>query len=402
MQHPPPATFVENYETDEPILELARFMEAESGGTPGEQDSLLYNECASLLQTDPSTLFMKMSSFMRSNMEAEDSDLEGGFHCLFLLLRYLPGEVALGAAESCLSILTSSASRSVLRLKVMANLYSLMDFMPRARYLAFLAMVKYASANRQTKVLSSHFEHLDKWVEEWGCNPDQVIELYWEAVQALLTAGEEAAATSLLHDMLRAAGAASDATVVKVAAQAKLACLTAIKDAKTFKFDHLLDLRAVAALEQSDPDVFQLLRIFVGGQLSDFTLFASTKSGLIKALQLDYAACELKMKLLTLASLASSADEVSYETIASQLGISVAVSKDANMPAWMGEVEAWVIRAIASGLIEARLDQRRGIMEVSRSTQREFNDNDWACVGQKLLAWRNHAQRMLMVVEKAA
>jgi len=117
-------------------------------------------------------------------------------------------------------------------------------------------------------------------------------------------------------------------------------------------------------------------------------------------LQLDMEACELKMKLLTLTTLASTTDEVSYETIASNLGIPVAASEDANMPAWMGEVEGWVIRAIASRLIEARLDQRRRVVEVSRSTQREFHNEDWVTVGQKLTQWRDHTQRMLMVVEK--
>jgi hypothetical protein len=34
--------------------------------------------------------------------------------------------------------------------------------------------------------------------------------------------------------------------------------------------------------------------------------------------------------------------------------------------------EEWVIKAIAAGLIEARLDQRRRIIVVTRSTQREF------------------------------
>ena len=400
MSHP--ATFVENYETDEPVLELARFMELDDGKArgPGPSEGALYEECASLLQTDPTALFAKMSSFMGNTPELSDSDLDGGFHCLFLLLRYLPSGEVLGAVNQCLSMLTNTPNRPVLHLKVMGNLYSLVDFVPTARYPVFLAMVKYAALHKQTKVVSSHFAHLDDWVEEWGCNPDQVIQLYWEAVQALLAMGEEAAATSLLLDMLKAADGASDATVVSVSAQAVLACLTAIKDVNTFKFDNLLDLRAVAALEHSEPEVFQLLHIFVRGKLSDFIAFARPKQGLMDKLQLDMEACELKMKLLTLTTLASTTDEVSYETIASNLGIPVAASEDANMPAWMGEVEGWVIRAIASRLIEARLDQRRRVVEVSRSTQREFHNEDWVTVGQKLTQWRDHTQRMLMVVEK--
>jgi translation initiation factor 3 subunit M len=201
--------------------------------------------------------------------------------------------------------------------------------------------------------------------------------------------------------MLRAAEEGSEATVKSVSVQAKLACVTAIRNPKSFKFDDLMDLRAVQALSSSDPDVFALLNVFMSGKLSDYTALVTAKKGLIKSLELDNDACVLKMSLLSVTSLASGASEIAYKQIAEDLGIDAAAPTQAtNMAAWMGAVEGWVIRAIAAGLIEARLDQRRGVVEVSRSTQREFHDGDWAAVGQKLSAWRDHVQRMLMVVEK--
>jgi hypothetical protein len=177
--------------------------------------------------------------------------------------------------------------------------------------------------------------------------------------------------------------------------------VTAMKDTQTFKFDELLDLRAVQHLSETDPDVFALLRVFVSGKLADYTSLVQSKPALLETLGLDGDVCTLKMRLLSLTSLASASSEVAYKQIAEDLGLTVGAASDGAMPAWMGEVESWVIQAIAAGLIEGRLDQRRGVVEVTRSTQREFHDDDWTAVGDKLSAWRDHVQRMLMVVEKA-
>jgi hypothetical protein len=223
MQRPPPATFVENYETDEPVLELARFME---GGGEDDLGGPLYEECATLLQTDPMALFQKFAQFVEGKMSMGDDDLEGSFHCLFLLLRHLSDEQVQGAIDSLLLLLVKEESRPVTRLKVMANMYALVDFMPSARYPVFLAMVKYARETGHTKVLSAHFQHLETWVAEWSCNADQTVALYWEAVQGLLKMGAEAEATALLHDMLKAADAGDASTIASVGEQAKLACVS--------------------------------------------------------------------------------------------------------------------------------------------------------------------------------
>ena len=64
-------------------------------------------------------------------------------------------------------------------------------------------------------------------------------------------------------------------------------------------------------------------------------------------------------------------------------------------------MEEWVIKAIAAGLIEARLDQRRKLILVTRSMQREFQDADWKTLGVTVTSWKENVQRMLMVIESA-
>ena len=280
----------------------------------------------------------------------------------------------------------------------MSNLYALLGETgaTASRYSVFMAMMKCASSNGLSQLLSGQFDKLEAWIEEWECSPAQVVDLYWEVTQALLAqGGRDAEATALLHKVLQATEGGDAATLAAVSEQAKLACVTAIKTPDTYKLDELLDLAAVQQLQNSEPLVVALLRIFVGGKLSDYTKFVAAHDGLLAELGLEASACEDKMRLLTLASLANEHEEVPYTAVASDLAIP-------TKGEWASEVEGCVIQAIAAGLIEARLDQRRQLVMISRSTQREFHDEDWQQLGSKLAQWRDHVQRMLMVIESAA
>jgi translation initiation factor 3 subunit M len=285
------------------------------------------------------------------------------------------------------------------RARSLSNLYALLGETgaKASRYTVFMAMMKFASANSLAHMLSGQFDKLEAWVEEWDCSPTQVVDLYWEVTQALLAeGGQEAEATALLHKVLKAAEGGDAATLSAVSEQAKMACTTAIKDSETYKLDELLDFAAVQQLESSEPLVVALLRIFVEGKLADYTKFVSANGSLLDELGLDAAACEDKMRLLTLASLANEHEEVPYSAVASDLGMATEGGE------WMADIEGCVIQAIAAGLIEARLDQRRQVVIITRSTQRQFQDDDWKQLGDKLANWRDHVQRMLMVIESAA
>lgn len=75
-------------------------------------------ECDQLLATQPIQLFHKMFEFVKDNLELGEADLEGAFHCLFLLLRRLAdGEVTL-AVTNVVTVLTGEATRPTLRLRM--------------------------------------------------------------------------------------------------------------------------------------------------------------------------------------------------------------------------------------------------------------------------------------------
>ena len=53
-----------------------------------------------------------------------------------------------------------------------------------------------------------------------------------------------------------------------------------------------------------------------------------------------------------------------------------------------GEVEAWVIRASGRKLLEARIDQLRGRVAVTRIPQRTFTADQWRQLTAQLGAWK--------------
>ena len=53
-----------------------------------------------------------------------------------------------------------------------------------------------------------------------------------------------------------------------------------------------------------------------------------------------------------------------------------------------GQEEAWVIRAIGAKLLEARIDQMRRSVTVTKLTQRAFTAAHWADLRAQLAAWK--------------
>jgi len=90
-----------------------------------------------------------------------------------------------------------------------------------------------------------------------------------------------------------------------------------------------------------------------------------------------------KIRLLSLASLASDSSEIAYATISKSLQ----VSED--------EVEIWVITAISEDLIAAKMDQLRRVVVIIRSLQRNFSKIQWKQLADGLTAWKGHVQVML-------
>jgi len=133
--------------------------------------------------------------------------------------------------------------------------------------------------------------------------------------------------------------------------------------------------------------LYSLLEIFQEGKLQDFYNFLSDTThgeATLVTYGLDKEVCIRHMRLLSFCSLATEHEEIPYSAIASTLQI-------AN-----DDVEAWVIAAVSSGLVSAKMDQLSQVVLVERCVAvRKFGMDQWKALQVRLDAWKKNVGGVL-------
>ena len=153
----------------------------------------------------------------------------------------------------------------------------------------------------------------------------------------------------------------------------------------------ILSIPAITSLSKSHAPLYDLLKIFMEGKLQDYRDFTSMpdKASVFTTYGLSEQECMKNMCLLSLVSLASEHEEIPYSAIASTLSI----NED--------EVEQWVIKAVSSGLMEAKMDQLRKVVLVERCAVRQFGMKEWSALKVRLDTWKVNVKGVLDALEKS-
>jgi len=183
-----------------------------------------------------------------------------------------------------------------------------------------------------------------------------------------------------------------------VASTAKEAATGAIRDPISL-FAHqrnILNAPSISALAKSEPVLFGLLKVFQDGKISDYDAFLQANGGQDKVLgqfNLDPALCRRNMQILSLCSLASEHEEIPYQNIAETLQIDASNSTK--------QVEAQVIAAVNSGLLQAKMDQLSQKVLVERCVVRKFDVPQWKALQQRLQSWKDNLGSIITAYEEA-
>lgn len=168
---------------------------------------------------------------------------------------------------------------------------------------------------------------------------------------------------------------------------AKDAVIRAVSIENFFAFEDLLQYTAIQKIKGTKE--YELLDVFLNGNLNTYKTFAAANADLMKRLDADSNV--RKIRLLALASLGCEnlTRELSYAEIAKNLDI----SED--------EVEMWVIDVIRAGLVEAKLDQLNKTVIVHRSVHRVFGKEQWQQLSERLNTWKESLNEIMAVVGNA-
>mmetsp|Transcript_6802 Transcript_6802/g.9931 ORF Transcript_6802/g.9931 Transcript_6802/m.9931 type:complete len:380 (+) Transcript_6802:154-1293(+) len=172
---------------------------------------------------------------------------------------------------------------------------------------------------------------------------------------------------------------------------AKEAAIGAIRDPVTLfqQQRSMLNTPAIKALEGNNEtkDLYDLLEIFQEGKLQQYRAFK--KDEVLSKYSLNEEECTRNMRILSLCSLATEFEEVPYNLVATTLDVSE------------NEVESWVIAAVSSGLLSAKMDQIEQRIMVERSVVRKFDMIQWKALQSQLQIWKHNVNGILEALKQS-
>ncbi|XP_076036467.1 eukaryotic translation initiation factor 3 subunit m [Oratosquilla oratoria] len=150
--------------------------------------------------------------------------------------------------------------------------------------------------------------------------------------------------------------------------------IASLGDPHTYIMDHLLTLKPVKFLEGEL--IHDLLTIFVAEKLPGYLHFYNNHKEFISSIGLDHEANVRKMRLLTFMQMAESNSEMSFDIIQQELKLSYE------------EVEGFIIEALKTKLVTARMDQSAEKVYISSVVHRTFGKAQWQALRDTLDNWK--------------
>ncbi|CAM6087631.1 unnamed protein product [Calypogeia fissa] len=385
---------------EEPTLAVARTIAElawSSGGAEiadpeiaqyvAEAEGLLLNGRFS----DLASLLLTSADLVLAN--APEKDLE----CIFTVICNLvskvqtPDEALAMADQIGNKLFIQPIDKPTLRLRILFHLYNILGN-SYGRFLTFKRALKLAILGKVTEVIVPSLKRLDTFIKEWNIGNSEKRELYITASNVLKdTKGASKESFAYLVKYLSTFAGEDAATLSEAKDDAVRAVIEFVKAPDSFQSD-LLDLAAVRQLER-DPKtaaVYRLLEIFLTSHLDAYLDFQSANAALLKSYGLVHEDSLVKMRLGSLTGLASKGSgEIPYTVVRDTLKITD------------DEVEFWIVRAISSKLVEAKMDQQRQVVIISRCTERVFGSAQWVDLRNKLAIWKENISNVERILESA-
>ena len=315
---------------------------------------------------------------------------ETAFSLFLVLMRRLPVDVIPAIVTRACEGLTSSRENVVVRSRCLSSLFSALQVNSKSRYIVFKALVEYVG-DKSAVTENLDAERVGEMCASWGeSSPEKIRALHLSIADAFKTTvpvKSQQALLAYLATFRTPEEAAANADSNRVRECAINAIRDPVSSSRDFSALHSV---AMQRLKRDDPMLHQLLEIVCGDSLEKYASFSTANPAFEKMLGIDHDKTFEKMRLLALAALGSDSDRaLSYEEVAKALRI------DNN------EVEAWIIKAIGAGVVDAKMDQVNGTVVVHRAAQRVFNDEQWIRLSAQLKKWRASVRNVLQTVQNA-
>jgi hypothetical protein len=222
-------------------------------------------------------------------------------------------------AQLIINAIVGFESKSQLKFKVLSNLFGFLPRESHSRLGVYKAMLKVAQKDQELDVIIPTFKNLDEWLNDLKTTPKERSELYLSISESGIEENQS------LQYLIRSL------ELVPNAASAKKAIKMTLNIPSIVLFENVFHLEAVKGLKGEV--LYELLEIFLNKTLADYKSFIKKHPKFLQENGLDSERLLLKIRLLTLDSIASKniGKPVKYDTISKELDIPVE------------KVEFWVI-----------------------------------------------------------
>ncbi|KAH7105307.1 hypothetical protein BKA62DRAFT_689294 [Auriculariales sp. MPI-PUGE-AT-0066] len=323
--------------------------------------------------------------------EGSEREIEGFFNLLIAqFLDVIPVDAQDAPVKQILTVVSSAPAPTdpSVKYRILANLFNALPTTSPRRLVvaeALIALAQSASDLEELDALQLSRPQVEKWFTEWDVSAEAKSVFLKTVADAFAKAGKEDIAYAYLLDRLRLIPAG--------AAQAESASLETISAAlripSVSDFDELAKIPALQSAKGHP--LFALLKIFMFNGIQEYLAWAAANAAVLEQHSLPNSVLEHKIRLLTLATLASQnvGRDLPYSQIASGIQIDEA------------KVESWVIDVIRAGLVSGKLSQPTKTLRVTRSTTRSFERSEWEALERRLATWKAGLAGVLEVVAAA-
>ncbi|KAG6779287.1 hypothetical protein POTOM_015660 [Populus tomentosa] len=382
---------------EDPALSVVRFTSELSWSDAGpevaeQQVSRLCMEAQECMVMnrwlDLTSLMLTSADIVFSNSKVSEKDLE----CIFTVICNLvtksesPDEELEMAKLICAKIIQQPSDKPVLRVKILFNLYNLLDNV-YCRFYVYMKALNLAMSGKVTEHIIPSCKKIDSFLKEWNLEVQDQRELFLCVANALKDSKSSAKDSFKFLTRYLATFSGEDAYKMGEAKdEAARTIIDFVKAPDMFQCD-LLDMPAVAQLEKDAKYalVYQLLKIFLTQRLDAYLEFQTVNSALLKSYGITFGLvhsslvhedCIAKMRLISLVDLAShESGRIPYTLIKDTLRESLQINDD--------EVELWVVKALTS----------------NSCTERVFGRQQWQVLRTKLGTWRDNIANVINTIQ---
>lgn len=252
----------------------------------------------------------------------------------------------------------------------------------------------YAVTANLSSLLAQHLNDVERWVKEWKLEGQDCVDLYVSAITLSAAVGNKKYTQKITMQYLAFLNG-GEAKQLQEAHDAASTCIVnAILSENTRELDQLFRLDVVTSMKDSSDAkhqlVFELVSIFVEGDVALFIPFGTKNADALTALGFDYDTLLSEMRTLTICSLGSDNPIVSFETLQSSLQLSDSIA-----------VEKAVITAVMTGKVDAEIDQENDQVVVKKASIRTFREAEWVKLSEKLANWKQDVAHVLHTLSLA-